>query len=218
MDKKVPEKNVNMKDEDVFFVYEKRINKCIKEGCEGVVKYGLIMKVNTGHDETINCFECNKCHMKYTPYPNFNRLVDKHLSNIFNAKEVAEWQEHTKKKVELRKNSAAKLTGSKFGSKRVHSSNEAASGTEHRSTFKRTYEKKSYDRADGQNSYGKKSYEKRDDDKSFQKNRKPYSAKPQTYTVKKGNIIITRAVDSAPNNGMQMKRRPSGPKSNPDKI
>ena len=150
MEKKVPEKNVNMKEDDVFYVYEKRINKCVKEGCEGVVKYGLIMKVNTGHDETINCFECNKCHMKYTPYPNFNRLTDKHLSKIYNDAEVLEWQEHTQKKVELRKNAAAKLAGAKFGERR--------------------FTKKPFENRDENRSYSRKPY--RDGE-----NQKPYAGK-----------------------------------------
>lgn len=102
MEKKIPEKKVVMKESDVFYVYEKRINKCVKEGCEGVVKYGLIIKVGVNEEESINCFECNKCHMKYTPYPNYNRLVNKKLSTIYNAEEVAEWCERTQKKVENR--------------------------------------------------------------------------------------------------------------------
>lgn len=102
MEKKIPEKKVVMKNTDIFYVYEKRINKCIREDCEGVVKYGLIIKVELDDKETINCFECNKCHMKYTPYPNYNRLTNKELSNIYNADEVAEWCERTQRKVNNR--------------------------------------------------------------------------------------------------------------------
>lgn len=102
MEKKIPEKKVVMEESDIFYVYEKRINKCIKEGCDGVVKYGLIIKVAIDENESINCFACNKCHMKYTPYPNYNRLENKQLSAIYNAVEVAEWSDRTKRKVENR--------------------------------------------------------------------------------------------------------------------
>lgn len=104
MEKKIPERKVDMKESDLFYVYEKRINKCIKDGCEGIVKYGLNIKVKVNDEESINCFECNKCHMKYTPYPNYNRLSDKHLSAIYNQEQVDEWQEHTLKKVNSRNN------------------------------------------------------------------------------------------------------------------
>ena len=41
MEKKVPERKVTLKDDDIIYVYDKRINKCIREDCEGVVKYDL---------------------------------------------------------------------------------------------------------------------------------------------------------------------------------
>ena len=43
MEKKVPERKVTLKDDDIIYVYDKRINKCIREDCEGVVKYGLVL-------------------------------------------------------------------------------------------------------------------------------------------------------------------------------
>ena len=41
MEKKAPEKKVHLREGDVFYVYDKRINKCVREDCEGIVKYGL---------------------------------------------------------------------------------------------------------------------------------------------------------------------------------
>ena len=76
MEKKAPERKVRLREGDVFYVYEKRINKCIKEGCEGIVKYGLTLKVMMPNGETLNTYECNKCHMKYTAYPNYVRLTE----------------------------------------------------------------------------------------------------------------------------------------------
>lgn len=88
MEKKVPERKVSLQDGDVFYVYDKRINKCIKEDCDGTVKYGLILKVSMTKDETCNCFECNKCHMKYTPYPNYVRISEPGTLTIYNQAEV----------------------------------------------------------------------------------------------------------------------------------
>lgn len=206
MEKKVPERNVNMSEDDVFYVYEKRINKCVKADCEGTVKYGLILKVDTGHDETINCFECNKCHMKYTPYPNFNRLKQKSLSRIYNVAKVAAWQEHTRKKVEIRESGAAKYgKNKKYEKNIVEPSNNGDQGC----CSEEPFSKKPCDKKDN----GKaKDAGKR----PFKKNRKSYAAKPQTITVRKGNIIITRTVESAQRDETQMKRRLSGPKRNPN--
>lgn len=88
MEKKVPERKVSLRDEDIIYIYDKRINRCIKEDCEGTVKYGLVLKVRVSEDETLNCFECNKCHMKYTPYPNYVRLTKTDMLTIYNQDEV----------------------------------------------------------------------------------------------------------------------------------
>ena len=73
MEKKAPERKVQLREGDVFYVYDKRINKCIKEDCEGIVKYGLTLKVMMPNGDTLNTYECNKCHMKYTAYPNMRK-------------------------------------------------------------------------------------------------------------------------------------------------
>jgi hypothetical protein len=88
MDNKAPEKKVHLREEDVFYVYDKRINKCAKEGCEGKVKYGLNFKVNMPNGDTLSTYECNKCHMKYTAYPNYVRLSETDNMIIFNQEEV----------------------------------------------------------------------------------------------------------------------------------
>lgn len=88
MEKKVPERKVSLQEGDIFYVYDKRINKCVKEDCNGTVKYGLILKVSMTKDESCNCFECNKCHMKYTPYPNYVRLTETKNLTIYNQPEV----------------------------------------------------------------------------------------------------------------------------------
>lgn len=88
MEKKVPERKVTLKDDDIIYVYDKRINKCIREDCEGVVKYGLVLKTSITEDETLNCFACNKCHMKYTAYPNYVRITHPNLLHIYNQEEV----------------------------------------------------------------------------------------------------------------------------------
>lgn len=88
MEKKAPERKVQLRDRDVFYVYDKRINKCVKEGCEGIVKYGLTLKVNMPNGDTLNTYECNKCHMKYTAYPNYVRLTETKWLAIYNQDEV----------------------------------------------------------------------------------------------------------------------------------
>lgn len=84
MEKKAPERKVRLREGDVFYVYEKRINKCIKEDCEGTVKYGLTLKVMMPNGETLNTYECNKCHMKYTAYANYVRLTEAGGLTIYN--------------------------------------------------------------------------------------------------------------------------------------
>ena len=159
MEKKVPERKVSLRDEDVFYVYDKRINKCIKEGCEGTVKYGLVLRVSVSEEETINCFECNKCHMKYTPYPNYVRLSKTDMMTIYNQEEVTA-RDH--KRAEDAAKQAARdkrKNGPKsFGNRAF----------ENKSFEKRTFEKRTFD---------KKPYDKKSFDKpSFE--HKPYERKP----------------------------------------
>ena len=88
MEKKAPERKVHLREGDVFYVYDKRINKCVREGCEGTVKYGLTLQVNMENGDTLNTYECNKCHMKYTAYPNYVRLTETELLDIYNKEPV----------------------------------------------------------------------------------------------------------------------------------
>ena len=88
MEKKAPEKKVRLREGDVFYVYDKRINKCIREGCGGTVKYGLTLQVNMENGDKLNTYECNKCHMKYTAYPNYVRLTETKQLDIYNRDEV----------------------------------------------------------------------------------------------------------------------------------
>lgn len=106
MEKKAPERRVRLREGDVFYVYDKRINKCIKEDCEGIVKYGLTLKVMMPNGDTLNTYECNKCHMKYTAYPNYVRLTEAGRLVIYNRdaveardqKRAADAKKHAAKK------------------------------------------------------------------------------------------------------------------------
>ena len=88
MEKKAHDKKVRLREGDVFYVYDKRINKCIREGCGGTVKYGLTLQVNMENGDKLNTYECNKCHMKYTAYPNYVRLTETKQLDIYNRDEV----------------------------------------------------------------------------------------------------------------------------------
>jgi hypothetical protein len=88
MEKKAPVKKVLLQKGDEFYIYEKRINKCTKEGCDGTVKYGLNLQVQMPNGDTLNTYECNKCHMKYTAYANYVRLKDGRHIHIFNYSEI----------------------------------------------------------------------------------------------------------------------------------
>ena len=88
MEKKAPERKVRLREGDVFYVYDKRINKCIREDCEGTVKYGLTLKVIMPNGDALNTYECNQCHMKYTAYPNYVRLTETGGLCIYNCEEV----------------------------------------------------------------------------------------------------------------------------------
>lgn len=105
MEKKVPERKVRLQEEDMFYVYDKRINKCVREGCEGTVKYGLVLRVSVTEAETCNCFACNKCRMKYTPYPNYVRLTNTDMLTIVNRDEV---EARDRKRAEDAKKNAAR--------------------------------------------------------------------------------------------------------------
>lgn len=105
MDKTVPVRKVLLRGEDTFYVYDKRINKCVVGACDGAVKYGLILKVKLENGEEFNSFECNKCHTKYTPYANYVRISSPSGLNIVNKDEVAA---RDKKRAEDAKKQAAR--------------------------------------------------------------------------------------------------------------
>jgi sorbitol-specific phosphotransferase system component IIBC len=88
MENTTPIKKVNFRDGDVYYIYDKRINKCVKDGCQGTVKYGLNLQVNMPNGDTLNTYECNKCHMKYTAYPNYVRLKETRQLIILNHDEI----------------------------------------------------------------------------------------------------------------------------------
>ncbi|MBE5876895.1 MAG: hypothetical protein E7290_08435 [Lachnospiraceae bacterium] len=195
MEKKVPERKVSLRENDLFYVYDKRINKCIKADCEGTVKYGLIYKVNVVDEENMNCFECNKCHMKYTPYPNYVRISKPELLTIMNQEEVTA---RDKKRAEDALKQAARLkaeekrkNAAKFGDKKPYDKKSYGD--------KKPYDKKPYgDRKpyDKKTSYGERrtydanrAYENRDarnGEKSFSTERKYVR-----NDGRKGNIVIT---------------------------
>lgn len=171
MEKKVPERKVTLKDDDIIYVYDKRINKCIREGCEGVVKYGLVLRTSVTEDETLNCFACNKCHMKYTAYPNYVRISKPELLHIYNQEEVTardlKRAEDARKQAlrERRKNNFARKT---FGHRPVYRGTDE-SGAQGTPQGRKHYEDR--------RPYGeKRSYEDRKPygEKSSYGNRKPY--------------------------------------------
>lgn len=194
MEKKVPERKVSLRDEDVFYVYDKRINRCIKEGCEGTVKYGLVLKVGVSEEETLNCFECNKCHMKYTPYPNYVRLTKTDMLTIYNqdevtARDLKRAEDARKQAVREKKNNARKTneradSGRSFERKPYEKKPFEKKPYEHKSYEKRPFEKKTYERkpyerkpfnrekADG------RTFEKRPYEQGATYGRKPYTGKP----------------------------------------
>jgi hypothetical protein len=88
MENTTPVRKVNFRDGDIYYIYDKRINKCANEECQGMVKYGLNVKVHMPNGDTLNTYECNKCHMKYTAYPNYVRLKESRSLIIFNRDEV----------------------------------------------------------------------------------------------------------------------------------
>lgn len=164
MEKKVPERKVSLREEDIFYVYDKRINKCIKEECEGTVKYGLVLRVNMSGEETCNCFECNKCHMKYTPYPNYVRLTKTDMMEIYNQEEV---DARDRKRAEDALKQAAREKRKYQGQSRF-----ASRKSNERIIEGRTYERKSYEGRP----YDKKNYDKKPyGNKSYE--RKPYERK-----------------------------------------
>ena len=189
MEKKVPERKVTLREEDIFYVYDKRINKCIKEGCEGTVKYGLVLKVSVSENESINCFECNKCHMKYTPYPNYVRLTNTDMMHFYNKEEI---DARDKKRAEDAIKQAArerkKLSQRSYGDKNQFGK---------RPYSKKPYGKKSYEnRPYSQGGYERRSYDKTADD------RRPYD-KPYASNSSGKKIYVSR-----PYNGQSYDRKP----------
>lgn len=174
MEKKVPERKVSLRDEDVFYVYDKRINKCIKEGCEGTVKYGLVLRVSVSEEETINCFDCNKCHMKYTPYPNYVRLSKTDMMTIYNQEEVtARDQKRAEDAAKQAARDKRKNGPKSFGNKSFEKKTFEKKPYEKKAFGTKSYEKKPYERS----SYERNSYER----SSFEKapfERKSYERKP----------------------------------------
>ncbi len=191
MEKKVPERKVSLQESDVFYVYDKRINKCVKEDCNGTVKYGLVLRVSVVGEETCNCFECNKCHMKYTPYPNYVRLSKPELLTIYNKEEVTardeKRAEDARKQALREKREKERLEQKSFNKKNF----------EKKSFEKKPYEKKVYDKKP----YDKKPYEKKAyDGKSYERKSydgKPYDKKPGIGFKKYGNVVITRGNTSS---------------------
>ncbi len=194
MEKKVPERKVSLRENDLFYVYDKRINKCIKADCEGTVKYGLIYKVNVVDEENMNCFECNKCHMKYTPYPNYVRISKPELLTIMNQEEVTA---RDNKRAEDAAKQAAKLamaekrkTGARFGDKKSFGDKKPY-GNKSYGERKSFGDKKLYEsRYGGKRPYdANKRFENRDaqsTDKSFATERRYVR-----NDGRKGNIVIT---------------------------
>ena len=114
MEKKAPERKVLFRAEDVFYIYDKRINKCIREDCDGIVKYGLTLKVSMPNGDTLNSYECNRCHMKYAAYPNYVRLTDIRDLSIYNSAEV---RKRDQKRAEDAARQAAKEKAGRFRKK-----------------------------------------------------------------------------------------------------
>ena len=165
MEKKAPERKVLLREDDIFYVYDKRINKCVCENCEGIVKYGLILKVTVSNGETINSFECNKCHMKYTPYANYVRLSNSGELQIYNKEEVAardkKRADDARKQALREKKKAAAIKDKKSYIKKSY--DKKYDGKKRDSSDKR---KKDYNKSYKSNSYTasantKKSYDKR---------------------------------------------------------
>ena len=168
MDKKVPERKVFLREDDVVYVYDKRINRCVKEDCVGTVKYGLVLRVSVNDTETLNCFECNKCHMKYTPYPNYVRLTKTDMLDIYNKTEVA--ARDRKRALDAIRHPAKDKKNLEETSTQKKSKDKSSHG-------KRTYDKKKFDNRQNVNksynkkSFDKKPYEKTSDDTTTFKNR-----------------------------------------------
>lgn len=200
MEKKVPERKVSLREEDVFYVYDKRINKCIKEDCEGTVKYGLVLRVSMVGEETCNCFECNKCHMKYTPYPNYVRLTKTDMMTIYNKDEV---DARDRKRAEDALKQAAKDRrkqqgqGRKFIPRRDKEQGSEGRPYGRKSFERRSYEKRPYDRDGFGKSYERKPYSKKLYDKeSYEK--KPYERKSYDQKPYERNYYSSRSYKSKP--------------------
>lgn len=188
MEKKVPERKVTLKDDDIIYVYDKRINKCIREDCEGVVKYGLVLKTSITEDETLNCFACNKCHMKYTAYPNYVRITHPDLLHIYNQEEVTardqKRAEDARKQAlrDRRKNNATRKPFAHKPYRRDHDSDSRDHSTQGRKPYegRRRYEdRKPY--GEGNTSEDRRTYRSRT---SYSEDRRPYGER-KTYSERK---------------------------------
>lgn len=200
MEKKVPERKVSLRENDLFYVYDKRINKCIKADCEGTVKYGLIYKVNVDGEEHMNCFECNKCHMKYTPYPNYVRISKPELLTIMNQEQVTardqkRAEDAAKQAARLKAEEKRKNGGAKFGEKKSFGEKKPFGEKKFYGDRKpygdRPYEKKPYEKRpfDANGRFENRRFENRDEqgsEKSFTTERKYVR-----NDGRKGNIVIT---------------------------
>lgn len=215
MEKKVPERKVSLREEDIFYVYDKRINKCIKEDCEGTVKYGLVLRVSMSGEETCNCFECNKCHMKYTPYPNYVRLTKTDMMKIYNQEEV---DARDRKRAEDALKQAAREKRKYQGQSRFASKGNNERGFVGRPYDKRNYDKKSYgNRFNERKSYGTGSYE----NNSYE--RKPFERKSYG-TYSNGNNSYERkpydkkSYERKPYEGKSYERKPYGERRNSNVV
>ncbi|MDE6363322.1 MAG: hypothetical protein K2L86_03515, partial [Lachnospiraceae bacterium] len=94
-----------------------RITKCSREDCAGTVKYCLTLKVMMPNGDALNTYECNKCHMKYTAYPNYVRLTETGGLCIYNSEEV---QMRDRKRAADAVKHAAKAKRKPFGRKTEH--------------------------------------------------------------------------------------------------
>lgn len=217
MEKKVPERKVSLREEDIFYVYDKRINKCIKEECEGTVKYGLVFRVNMSGEETCNCFECNKCHMKYTPYPNYVRLTKTDMMKIYNQEEV---DARDRKRAEDALKQAARDRKKQQGQSRFA----PRKNNESKSYQGRPYDNRSYNRKPyGNKPFDRKPYEKKSYGfGSYENNfsdRKPYERKLYGTFSNENSSYGRKSYDKSfgdrkPYEGKAYERKPYGERRN----
>ena len=156
-------------------------------------------------EETCNCFECNKCHMKYTPYPNYVRLTKTDMMTIYNKDEV---DSRDRKRAEDALKQAAKDRrkqqgqGRKFIPRRDKEQGSEGRPYGRKSFERRSYEKRPYDRDGFGKSYERKPYSKKPYDKkpydkeSYEK--KPYERKSYDQKPYERNYYSSRSYKSKP--------------------